>query len=168
MRLIAIIAVLFLFVSSVTSAQLRRETKSVYFLTGMDAVPTVEGNGSMTTGGVKPFAGVGVSMKIDAIYVDGSISYLFADSKLFTVGGRILFETPFKVGAVKRPLLVGPSYKMYISKWEIHSLNLHLAYMLTETFTIYGEGGFATYSLKEGNVTEPTAQLGVKIGAWWK
>lgn len=167
-KLLLVIIISISLFSTEALSQLRKESKNIYFLTGMDVLPSVEGNGSLTSGGIKPFAGVGLTIKIDAVYVDGSISYIVADDKLFTVGAGVLFELPFKRGAVERPFKLGAKYKMYISLWEIHSINAHVSYNISDLITVYGEAGAATYSMKEGNKTEPTAQLGVKIGTWWK
>lgn len=161
-----LIVVVFSF-SSEVFPQLRKGDKDLYVVAGADIVPLVENNGAMD-GGVKPFVGAGLSIKIDAVVITGGISYVLADEKLFTVNGAILFELPVKIGAVRRPILVGPNYKMFVSEWEIHSINMRIQYNITNSIAVYSEAGFVTYSLREDRKTSATGQVGLKIAINWK
>lgn len=166
MRLAIIILISFLFISLATNAQMRRVDKGFGITVNAVMTPDIEANPGFGTFG----AGVGITtfFHIDALQISGDAQYV-ANSDLFTVGGKLMYELPIRQSVVKYPYLVGLGYRAFLPSdegWNINCITASGRYV-TKNIVYNVEIGVTTRTLKS-DPPKIFAMVGVSYVFGWR
>ncbi len=146
---IIIVFLVIMFVSSVTSAQMRRVDKGFGITANAVMVPDIPNNPGFGTFG----AGVGITtfFHFDALEISGDAQYIFS-SNLYTASGKLMYELPIRQKVVKYPYLVGVGYRVFLPSddgWNVNCISVVGKYIASNNIVINIEAGITTRTLKD-------------------